>query len=69
MTFRDYLKAANELAKKDPRTLDMKVVASADDEGNDFNEVHYKPAAGMLEDGGYFTTYAEDDQKNVVCIN
>jgi len=43
MLFKDYLAAMNELAKKEPETLEMPCIYASDDEGNSYKEVKYVP--------------------------
>lgn len=80
MLFEEYLRELNELAKSNPKVLEMVVVAASDDEGNSYNPVHYTPSLGIfisdeynfigladeeyLEDGGYTS-----DDANAICVN
>ena len=60
MKLKDYLKQLNQLAKDEPKSLELEVVAASDDEGNAFNAVYYSPC--VVED--------EDNPKGeVVCLN
>lgn len=51
MTFKEYLKQLNELAKDNPEALGLKVYTATDDEGNDFKPVYYSPALNCLTAG------------------
>jgi hypothetical protein len=78
MTFKAYLKQANDLAKKNPELLELQVVNSSDDEGNSFTPVEFGASAGLfLEDKEDFILEGEFDlmdlpentKPNAVCIN
>lgn len=58
MILREFIKNLVELAEKDPRILDLKVVYNYDDEGNGYQEIHYGPSEGHHdgERGGDFTS-------------
>ena len=47
MKFSEYLDHLNAIAT-DPKTLDMDVVYSKDDEGNEFQKVVYAPGVGYF---------------------
>lgn len=78
MTFKDYLKAANELAARNPETLEMQVIFAIDNEGNKFVPCEHVPSAGLLSNEEFFNDndLAVDFPDlvgkvtfNVVCIN
>jgi hypothetical protein len=70
MKLRDYLHLLNEIAKQNPHLLDVEVVHSSDDEGNQFHPVVYGPSLGHYDTDGHFMT---EDEKveiiNAICIN
>lgn len=82
MKFKQYIAMLQHFADKHPETLDLLVVCSGDDEGNDFRPVHYSPIHGMF-DGDYtfipHTEFAEvndyegsdlsEKDINAICIN
>ena len=63
MTLLEYAKKVNELCSTHPQA---EVIYSSDDEGNNFQKVHYCPVLGEFNDG-------EFDNKgktiNAICIN
>ena len=72
MTLREYIKGLQQLAEKNPQTLDMLVITSSDDEGN-YSPVYFAPSVGFFEDGEW-STYdddyeLEDGDINAVCVN
>lgn len=50
MKFKDYLKAINELAEEYPESLEMEVIYSHDDEGNEYQKVINFPYLVEVED-------------------
>jgi len=68
MKLKQYAKNLNEFIKENPQALDMDVVTSIDDEGNGFNNVHFTPSTGLLEDGE-FDSEADKEIHNSVCLN
>ena len=73
MKFRQYLRIAIALAKDHPESLDMDVVCSKDDEGNEFKKCEYPPSVGNLADIGFTAKERMSpsctDELNAVCIN
>ncbi|WP_299676326.1 hypothetical protein [uncultured Dokdonia sp.] len=73
MTFNDYLDHLNALAKKHPDLLEMRVIASADTEGNHYHGVAFTPEFGKLSSGTDFYPYDRKTCKkkdiNALCIN
>ena len=67
MKLREYRVMMEKLINDDSKTLDMDVVYSTDDEGNNFQPVHYGPCKGRWEDFGEFSQ--EEEDCNAVCIN
>ena len=75
MTLEKYIQKLLDLASKDPSFLQKKVVYSADDEGNSFNEMVFDPSAGIMDsDNGYDALNLDEEPEkiplvNAVCIN
>jgi hypothetical protein len=71
MTLREYIFHLQEFAKKDKRTLDLPVVYSVDDEGNDFKEVLFNPTLMKLTNGSvdFIERGEQFDDRFKVCIN
>ena len=78
MKLREYLKYLNEFVNNDPNTLEMEVIYSADDEGNDYQRVNNFPVSCQTHDvDKYYMEIVgwegDDDisheDLNAVCIN
>ena len=76
-TFREFLRNANDFAKRYPEALDYIVVYAQDEEGNMFHKLFYNyPKIGVFED---YNFYGENEAVrecgfkkediNAVCIN
>jgi hypothetical protein len=50
MKFKEYLKAINELAQEYPESLNMKVIYSHDDEGNEYQKINNYPCLIQIQD-------------------
>lgn len=71
MKLKDFLKNINELVKQNKELLELEVVYSVDDEGNEFNKIIFTPTIGTYEDGE-FIAFKEDSHRgdlNAICIN
>lgn len=68
MKLRDYIEQLNLIAEENPDVLEYDVIYSSDDEGNDYQKIHYGPSIGYYEDRE-FRQYDEDYEPNAVCIN
>ena len=67
MKLKKYIKGLQKFVEANPGSENYKVVTSADDEGNSYNEVCWDPSAGHYEDSEF---YQEEDYKpNAVCVN
>ena len=66
MKFKEFLEKANKLAEENPKSLDMEVVYSKDDEGNGYGNVHYDITMGNFDGDSFGLDY---DDSNSVCIN
>ena len=68
MRLKEYVEIIQVLAEKHPDAL---VVYSRDDEGNGFQEVHYKPCSGHFYNGEYseFKENCDEERINAICIN
>lgn len=70
MTLREYYKKLGEFIKENPKALDLTVIHSVDDEGNDFTPVVFDPGTLMKKDGRDFVVNADSDEDaTAVCIN
>ena len=66
MKLAQYMANLNKFAKKNPQALEMNVVTSMDDEGNGYNNIHFTPTIGTMEDGEFHT---DKEEKDTVCVN
>ena len=66
MIFEEYLNQLNEIAQSQPKSLKFKVVTSADDEGNNFNEVVYLPSLGLFDKSEF---ESNTSNPNSICVN
>jgi hypothetical protein len=70
MTFKEYVAYCNKILKDSPETADFLVVFSSDDEGNEYNPVHFYPCLGLYERREFHTdSEAVPDEPNAICIN
>ena len=74
MNLNKYIARLVELVESNPKYGELTVITASDDEGNDYNEVHFDPSLGNFEDAE-FTLYEEDEDDdeqpdvNAVCVN
>ena len=66
MTVKEYLDKLQKLVEEHPEYLELKVVYSKDDEGNQFKPVIYDPSAGFYQRREF---NSESKEKNAICIN
>ena len=52
MKLKEYIAGLQELAEKNPETLEMEVIASQDDEGNGYDRVCFGPSIYTCDDDG-----------------
>jgi hypothetical protein len=74
MKLKEYIANLQEMVKENPSLNELTVVASIDDEGNGYNEVHYTPSVGHMDEDGEGIFAPEDLEEeeyeiNVICIN
>jgi hypothetical protein len=75
MTLKEYIENLNQFVKENPQTLDMQVIASKDDEGNDYSAVYFTPSKGIYDGYSFISSEVYEDfqrdssQTNAVCIN
>jgi hypothetical protein len=75
MKLKQYLDNLNRLVKETPEILDLELVYSGDEEGNDFHPLNYLPTLGVFRDGEFVSkAYLEDmelteDDINALCVN
>lgn len=70
MKLKEYLDVLNALAKSNPKSLEMEVITSSDDEGNSFTPVYYHPQMGIYnaEDREWDVSRSHT-KSNSVCLN
>lgn len=72
MKLSEYIKYLQELKKEHGN---VEVIYAADDEGNGYQKVFYKPTAGVFKErgplgqGNFETPNMTDEKINVVCVN
>lgn len=84
MTFKAYLRQANQLATERPELLELEVISASDDEGNSFTPVEFGASVGLFDEDkrdfilesefelvreGEFMELPDDAKVNAVCIN
>lgn len=79
MTLKEWKKELDNLIASHPEVLDLSVIYSVDDEGNDYKTVEYSPCTGILklDPAGNFqglyldseVTKDEISRCNAVCLN
>ncbi len=74
MKLGEYLKILNSIVEENPENINLEVIYSSDDEGNNHHIVHNEPAVGKVEDLSEFFLELEgfDDEveeHNIICIN
>ena len=71
MKLKDFLKNINTLVKNNPNVLELDVVYSKDDEGNEFNKISYTPTLGVFD--WEEREFSDEDiwleDLNSICIN
>ena len=61
MTLQEYITGLQEVLKERPELSTAIVVASSDDEGNNYREVCYGPNIGHFDDGSFY--FESDDEE------
>ena len=75
MKFKEFLDNLNKYAKSNPKSLELDVIPSSDDEGNSYNYVNYSPSKGVFQDGEFIEEGELEDwgvsktNINTVCVN
>ena len=69
MIFKDYLAKLLEVAELHPEALGWEMIYSQDDEGNNFQLVHYSPSAGYFKDSEFLSVFETKKSPNSVCVN
>lgn len=78
MKLQQFLNTINQMVEDHPSLLDLDVVTSNDDEGNQFNIVYYEPSAGLYDSSEREFISEEqfeewdlpkDTKPNAICIN
>lgn len=70
MNLDKYIAGLIEYRKKHPGSGHLDVITSADDEGNGFNRVFYKPSIGVFDGCDFDSDEGKSkDEPNAVCVN
>lgn len=71
MILKEYIQHLLDIVDKNPEYNGFTVVSASDDEGNDFQPVHYTPSIGFYdEDEREFANDEEYSERfNAICIN
>jgi hypothetical protein len=75
MTLKDYINNLQRFGAENPETLNLKVIYSKDEEGNEFKPVIYGASKGIFEDRSYISSdelkvfKRKKNEINAVCIN
>jgi hypothetical protein len=75
MNLKEFVVGLTKFVESNPQLGEMIVVASSDEEGNEFNEVVYEPCKGFLKGRKFipFDNFQDFDNEilevNAVCIN
>jgi len=77
LKLKEFLENLDKFVKDNPDALDMYVVTSGDDEGNQYNFVYYTPTIGYYDRGdkNFVSIHQYDEfgykpnMNNSVCIN
>jgi len=69
MKLKKFMEHLNTLVKEYPGALELDVITAKDDEGNGFNQIHYRPCVAKF-DGQYIDNSKEAAKNpNVVLLN
>jgi hypothetical protein len=79
MKLKEFIENLTDLVKEHPEYLELDVITSIDSEGNGFEQVHYGPSPGVLDDDDCFCPAESDDFEleygytkediNSICVN
>jgi len=70
ITLKEHIARLQEIAKENPELLNKHIICSSDDEGNNFQKVHYSAGKGHFNNDREFSNGKDIEGKiNCVCIN
>lgn len=75
MKLKEFLENLNNLVKEDPKSLDLEVIYSIDDEGNAFRSVYFEPTKGRFDSDEFLSgdqleeRDRDESEINAICIN
>jgi hypothetical protein len=72
MKLKEYVQHLHELIALNPEALDYDVIYSADDEGNEYNKLNFKPSLMLvsnINEDRFLEILEEGEGFNTVCIN
>lgn len=77
MTLNEYISNLQQLLSDNPELGNLPVIYAADDEGNNYQKVHYTPSTAFVDDiNSYYLEMLDKDEceeegmkPNAVCIN
>lgn len=67
MQLKDFIKNLNQIIIDKPDASYFEVVTSSDDEGNEFNAIHFEPSVGFFDEED--REFTEGSKANAVCVN
>jgi len=67
MKLKEFAANINKMLADRPETADFEVVASEDDEGNEYNPVYYTPSVGNYNNEE--REFENEVKLNAICIN
>ncbi len=75
ITLKEFKENLDQLIKQYPEILNMRVIVSSDEEGNNYNDIFYTPTIGKYTEDGQFEADTDELMRgtikdcNAVCIN
>ena len=61
-----YIENLQKIIQDNPEFSELQVITSIDDEGNGYNNIHYRPSVRIYEDDEFTET---SDNPTVICVN
>lgn len=75
MTLQEYINSLNKVIENHPEAAEYVVVYSIDDEGNNFQEVHFTHILGYFDEEDFISHEDDFEEReieqtfNAICIN
>ena len=72
MKFKEYVEGLTVALEDNPEYADLDVITSSDDEGNNYNRVHFTSSVGEYDGEDFMQENEENDrvvEVNAVCVN